>query len=114
VSAAAIAVDDAARRTESVLSEDAVSLLARAEQSLAQVDQTLADFSQFADGGTALTVDTRDAINRLSNSGLTDLEETLNQFRELITSLNNVAASLESNPVGFIAGEEKQKVELPQ
>ncbi len=74
----------------------------------------LADFSEFADGGSMLTTDARDAINRISNSGLTDLEETADGMRRLILALTEIAEKLERSPVTFIAGEEMETVEIPQ
>lgn len=90
------------------------SVLARAEVTLAEVDKTLAEYTELADGATDVTVDARDAINRLSNSGVADLEETTDQLRQLITTLNRVADNLEKSPVQFLVGEEREKVELPQ
>lgn len=114
VSAAAIAVDEAATSFDALVANDVPTILARAEVSMAQLDTTLADFSGFAKGGEALTVDTRDAINRLSNSGITDIEETIDGIRDVVSSLNEVVTALESNPLLFIAGEERETVEIPQ
>lgn len=114
VSEAAIAVDVAAVEAKGLMSNNAAQLLARAEVSLAEVDKALANIAAFAADGTQLTTDTRDAINRLSNSGLTDIEETTDQILELVTVLNRAATQLEQSPIEFIAGEEKPKVKLPQ
>jgi len=61
-----------------------------------------------------LIVDARDAINRLSNSGLTDLEETVDAIRRLVTTLGRVADNLEQSPAQFISGAEREEVVLPQ
>lgn len=114
VSTAAIAVDDAANAFESLVDNDVKEVIARAEITMAQLDTTLADFSAAAKGGEALTTDARDAINRLSNSGLTDIEETIDGVRSAVDSLNAVIQSIESNPLLFIAGEQKEVVEIPQ
>lgn len=114
VSSAAIAVDVAASSVNGLAAEDIKRVLARAEVTMAQLDDTLADFSRFAGGAEQLTVDSRDAINRLSNSGLTDVEETLDGVREVVNSLNAVIEELEANPLSFIAGEERETVEIPQ
>lgn len=114
VSTAATTVDEAGRTFEALVTNDVKSALARAELTMAQVDTTLLDFSGFAQGGEALTVDTRDAINRLSNSGLTDLEETIDGIRAVVSSLNDVVSSIEANPLLFITGEQRETVEIPQ
>ncbi len=114
VSNAAIATDDAATSFDKLLSDDVKGLLGRTQTSLAEVDKMLASITKFADGGEALTVDARDAINRLSNSGLTDMEETTDGLRRLIESLNDIAEKLERSPAQFIAGEQRETMELPQ
>lgn len=113
-SSAAIAVDKAALEFDALVQEDIKLILNRAVVSLDNVDTMLAEITTFAEGGTNLTVDTRDAINRLSNSGLTDLEETADGLRRLVSALAAVAEKLERNPGQFIAGEELETMELPQ
>jgi len=114
VSSAAIAVETAAVEFDSLVGEDVKGFVARGTLSLQEVDNMLADISQFAEGGTALTADSRDAINRLSNSGLTDLEETADGMRRVVLSLSELIEKLERNPTQFIAGEEREVMELPQ
>lgn len=77
-------------------------------------NQTLADFSVLAKTGTVTADDLRDAVNRLSNSGLNDLEETTDALRELMITLNEIADQLERNPAQFLVGGESEVMELPQ
>jgi len=114
VSSAAIAVDEAATSFDVLITGDVKDVIARAELSMNQLDKTLVEFEQFASGGEALTVDASDAINRLSNSGITDIEETIDGIRSVVISLEEVARSFESNPLLFIAGEEQETVKVPQ
>ncbi len=114
VSDAAIATDEAATSFDNLVSGDVKDIVARMEISLGELDKMLGDISTFAEGGEKLTTDARDAINRLSNSGLTDIEETADGLRRLVQSLNQIAEKLDQNPVGFIAGEERETMELPQ
>ncbi len=114
VSDAAIAVDEAAVDFETLVQDDVSPLIPRIRKSLDNVDVMLASFTDFAEGGEHLTTDARDAINRLSNSGLTDLEETADGLRRLILSLNELADQLDRSPIAFIAGEESEVMELPQ
>ncbi len=114
VSNAALAVDQAAVDFDNLVQIEIVPLVQKATESLDGVDLMLADISEFADGGTYLTTDARDAINRLSNSGLTDLEETADGLRRLVLTLTEIADKLEQNPAQFIAGEELETMELPQ
>jgi phospholipid/cholesterol/gamma-HCH transport system substrate-binding protein len=61
-----------------------------------------------------LITDGRDAINRLSNSGLTDLEETIDSIRRAVLGLESILINFEQNPAAFIVGVSEEKVELPQ
>lgn len=99
---------------DSVVKEDLRQVLAKAKGTLASVDTTVATFGGTAEGVDDLVVDARDAINRLSNSGLTDLEETVDAIRRLVTTLGRVADSLEQSPAQFISGSEREEVVLPQ
>jgi len=119
--AAANAIAQTARSIEgtsmsidNVVKEDLRQVLAKAEGTLAGVDTTVATFGGTAEGVDELVVDARDAINRLSNSGLTDLEETVDAIRRLVTTLGRVADSLEQSPAQFISGSEREEVVLPQ
>lgn len=128
ITAAAAAFETTAKAYEgtsaninAILQEDLRKVLAKAEGTLGNVDGTLAgvDTTLTGFGGTAgnadaLIGDARGAINRLSNSGLTDVEDTLSAVRELVTTLGRVADSLEQSPTQFIVGKEREKVELPQ
>ena len=114
VSTAALAVDITAKDFDALVQNDLKSALARAEQSMGELDKALGSIGTAADGTGDLITDGRDAINRLSNSGLTDMEETVDGLRRLVVTLGRVADSLERSPTQFIAGEERETVELPQ
>ena len=62
----------------------------------------------------SLILDAQGAIKQLSNSGLTDLDQTLEAMQDLVTTLGRVADNLEQNPAQFIAGTEREEVVLPQ
>ena len=119
--AAADAIAETARSIEgtstsidSVVQEDIRRVLTKAEGTLASVDTTVLTFGNTAEGADFLITDARDAINRLSNSGLTDLEETVDSIRRLVQTLGRVADSLEQSPAQFITGAEREEVVLPQ
>ncbi len=114
VSLAADAVDVAATDFDALIKEDVKSVLARAEVSMGELDKALGSIGTAADGTDDLIRDSREAINRLSNSGLTDLEETVDGIRRLVVTLGRVADSLERSPTQFIAGEERETIEMPQ
>ena len=114
VSAAALAVDVAADDFDALIQKDIKAILARSEISMGELDKALGSIGTAADGTGDLITDGRDAINRLSNSGLTDMEETIDGIRRVVESLARVADSLEQNPTAFLAGTEKETVELPQ
>jgi len=99
---------------DTVVQEDVRKLLAKAEGTLVNVDTTISTFDGTAEDVDLLLIDTRDAINRLSNSGLTDLEDTVDSIRRLVTTLGRVADSLEQNPAQFVSGVEREEMELPQ
>ena len=81
---------------------------------MAELDKALGSIGTAADGTGDLITDSRDAINRLSNSGLTDLEETIDAIRRTVVTLGRIADNIEKSPRQFIAGTEKETVELPQ
>jgi len=114
VSLAADAVDVAADDFDILIKDEAKTLIDRALVSMGEVDETLNAFEGFAGQSTQVAVDLSDAINRLSNSGLTDLEETADMLRRLVESLNRVVEDIERNPGQFIAGKDIETVELPQ
>jgi len=114
VSAAAVAVDNAAVEFDTLVQQDVKSAIDRAKISMTELDKALVSVGGAADDTQLLITDSRDAINRLSNSGLTDLEETVDAIRRLVITLGRVADSLEQNPSQFIAGSEREVVELPQ
>lgn len=114
VSIAAQSVDVSAKDLDALITKDVASAIARAEISMAELDKALISIGTAADGTGVLITDSRDAINRLSNSGLTDLEETVDAIRRLVVTLGRVADGLEKSPRQFIAGAEKEVVEIPQ
>ena len=99
---------------DSVVQDDLRKVLAKAEGTLANVDTTVTTFGGTAEGVDEMIVDARDAVNRLSNSGLTDMEETVDAIRRLVTTMGRVADSLEQSPAQFISGAEREEVVLPQ
>lgn len=114
VSKAALEVDATAEEFDALLENDVKTVIARAEVSMAELDKALGSIGTAADGTEGLIVDSRDAINRLSNSGLRDIEETIDGIRRMVAALGRVADSIEQNPREFIIGVEKEVVELPQ
>lgn len=114
VSDASKGVTQASGSVDALFKDDLRRIISRAEVSLAQVDKTLVTFEGAGGEAGDLIIDTRDAINRLTNSGLTDLEETIDGMRRLVTTLGRIADELESDPAQFIAGSDKDLVEIPQ
>jgi len=114
VSKAAAAVNTAADDFDKLVTQDVASAIARAEVSMGELDKALGAVGTAADGTGDLITDSRDAINRLSNSGLTDLEETIDAIRRIVVTLGRIADNIEKSPREFIAGSEKETVEIPQ
>lgn len=108
------AFQETARSATALVDGDARQVMVSIEQTLDNLDATLATYRNVGGNVDELVVDVRDAINRLSNSGLTDLEETVDAIRRLVTSLGRVADALEQNPLGFITGSQEDVLELPQ
>ena len=99
---------------DGVIQDDLRKVLTKAEGTLANLDRTVSSFDGTSEGVEAMIVDARNAVNRLSNSGLTDMEETIDAIRQLVTSMGRVAASLEQNPAQFVSGVEREEMVLPQ
>lgn len=114
ITATAQSIEDTSETVERVVDEDFVALLTNAKATLSTVDGTLGSFNTAAGGIDELTVDIRDAVNRLSNSGLTDIEETIDVILSLVTTLDRIADNLEQSPAQFIVGADRDEVVLPQ
>jgi phospholipid/cholesterol/gamma-HCH transport system substrate-binding protein len=99
---------------DGVIENDVSALIDRATMTLGEVDEVLNAFEVTSGNADDMIVDVRDAVNRLSNSGLTDIEETVDAIRRLVLSLGRVADALEKSPLEFISGTEADVVELPQ
>lgn len=114
VSAAAAAVNVAADDFDLLITTDIKSVVARAEVSMGELDKAVGAIGTAASGTDGLIADSRDAINRVSNSGLTDLEETIDGIRRMVITLGQITDDINQNPRQFIAGTEKETVEIPQ
>lgn len=121
IEATAKAYEGTSEQVNVILREDLRSVLNKAEGTLAGVDGTLSgvDTTVTGIGATAgniddLIIDARAMIDRLTNSGLNDVEDTLAAVQQLATTLGRVADSLEQSPTQFIVGKERETVELPQ
>jgi len=114
ITATAQSIEGTSGSIDNVVKEDVRKILSKVEGTLSGLDTTLSGFSGTASGVDDLIVDARTAINRLSNSGLTDLEETIDGIRSLVSTLSRVADNLEQSPVEFIVGAEREEVVLPQ
>lgn len=99
---------------DTLLKEDLRKVLVKAEGTLANIDTTVSTFGGTAEGVGEMIIDAQVAINRLSNSGLADMEDTLEAIRHLVTTMGRVADSLEQNPAQFVSGTEREEVVLPQ
>lgn len=108
------AAQDTLALANGVIENDVSALMERAKGTIDEVDSLLNALEATAGNADELIVDTRDAVNRLSNSGLTDLEETVDAVRRLVLSLGRVADALEQSPLEFISGTEADVMELPQ
>ena len=103
-----------AQTMDNLIQEDLRNTLAKAEGTMANLDQTVTSFGNTAGGMDATLLEAQVAIKRLSNSGLTDLDETVEALRHLVTTMGRVADSLEESPAQFISGSEREEVVLPQ
>jgi len=116
--ATAKAYEGTSEQVNVLLQEDLRQVLTKAQAgvdgALGTVDTTFSGFGSTAVGIDDLVVDAQGAINRLSSSGLADVEDTLSSVRALVTTLGRVADSLEQSPSQFIVGTQRETMELPQ
>ena len=56
----------------------------------------------------------RPAVERFADEGLNDLTLAATDLRRLIAAMERIALELEDNPSGFISGEPRRTVEVPQ
>ncbi len=99
---------------DTIITEDLRTLLVQADSALKTVDTTAASFDGTADSIDSMLLEATEAVNLLSNSGLTDLQDTVDALQHLVSTLGRVADSLEQNPAQFIVGTEREEVVLPQ
>lgn len=114
VSTAALEVEKAASDFDTLIQGDIQQVVQRANVTMSELDKTLIEFRNFAGGADQTTVDIRDAINRVSNSGLTDIEETLDGLRAAAVSLESILNDIEQSPIQFLTGENSETMEIPQ
>ena len=108
------AIQGASTSIDAVIQDDLRQVLAKANGTMANLDVTVTGFGNTAQGVDGMILDAQDAINRLANSGLTDLDETIEALRHLVTTIGRVADSLEQSPAQFISGAEREEMVLPQ
>ncbi len=110
----AVSIENTSSSLDVVVKEDLRALLSKVDETLGAVDTTVSSFDGTAQGIDEMVVDARNAVNRLSNSGLTDLEVTIDEIRRLVSTLGRVADGLEQSPTEFLVGVEREEVVLPQ
>jgi len=110
----AVDVGAAARSLEE-FGRDATTL-ANNELTQASVDVSLAAVQIDLAGRQAqdLMTTLQPAIERLSTEGTDEITRTMEDLRRLIATLDRIAMDIEDNPTGFIAGEQRRTVEVPQ
>ena len=105
----------AAARSLEVFGRDA-SALATNELQQASIDVSLAAEQIDIAGrdAQALMATLQPAVERLSTEGAEEFTRTLEDLRRLIATLDRIAMDIEDNPTGFISGEPRRTVEVPQ
>lgn len=112
----ATAVDvGAAARSLETFGQDA-SRLANNELTQASVDVSRAALEIDLAGRQAqeLMTTLQPAIERLAGEGTDELTRTMEDLRRLIGTLDRIALDIEDNPTGFISGEQRRTIEVPQ
>ena len=105
----------AAARSLEIFGRDATTL-ANNELTQASIDVSLAAQQIDIAGRQAqeLMTTLQPAIERLSNEGTDELTRTMEDVRRLVATLDRIALEIEDNPTGFISGEQRRTVEVPQ
>lgn len=114
VSIASLSVDQTALEGRELMDESIKPMLIRLETTIAEIETTLRDTQALMKSSTQLTDKGFDVVDQLSNNGLRDIELAAANLNELVATLNRVADELERSPAGFIVGEKKSVMELPQ
>ena len=114
-SKAALAIESTAKQAQTLISGDDIKqVISQAEQTLKVGETTLQAYQKLAKNGQVLSEDTRQVINKFSNTGLQDLSQAMSDLKSLVETLNRVSQDIERNPVGFIVGQKKEVTEIPQ
>jgi phospholipid/cholesterol/gamma-HCH transport system substrate-binding protein len=105
----------AAARSLEIFGRDATTL-ANNELNQASLDVSLAAQQIDLAGRQAqdLMNTLQPAIERLSTEGTDEFTRTMEDLRRLVATLDRIALEIEDNPTGFIAGEQRRTVEVPQ
>lgn len=107
VSAAAVALQAFGEDSSALIDGD----LGRATRETAQA---ALDVQRASIETAELLESIRPQVERFSDEGLNDLTLAANDLRRLIATMERIAIDLEDNPTGFVSGEPRRRVEIPQ
>jgi len=114
VSVASVSVDQTALDTRLAVNDKFAPLLDSLQGTINEVDQTIIAYRTLAERSTGLVDNTNSVVSDFSAGSLRKIEDATVELKDLLDTLNRVAEELERNPTKFIAGEEREIVELPR
>ncbi len=114
VSVASVSVDQTALDTRLTVNDKFAPLLDSLQGTINEVDQTIIAYRTLAERSTGLVDNTNSVVSDFSAGSLRKIEDATVELKDLLDTLNRVAEELERNPTKFIAGEEREIVELPR
>lgn len=107
ISAAAERVESLGIVAENMLVEEVGPAMRNTAIAAASVDQAARDFD-----GLIRAVEP--AVEGFAEDGLDELTLAAGDLRRLIDTLDRIATEIENNPASFVAGDNRERVEIPQ
>jgi phospholipid/cholesterol/gamma-HCH transport system substrate-binding protein len=90
-----------------VMGEDVGDMVRETEQAAAAVNQAAASLEVILESA-------RGPVGRFANEGLGDLTLAINDLRRVLADVEAIAAGVEDDPAAFVAGAQRQEVEIPR
>ena len=107
ISAAAERVESLGIVAEAMLTDEVGPAMRNTAIAAASVDQAARDFD-----GLIRAVEP--ALEGFAEDGLDELTLAAGDLRRLIDTLDRIATEIENNPASFVAGDNRERVEIPQ
>lgn len=105
--AAAVQIEAAGADVQRVMNDEVTPMVAETETASIEVARAAREAADMLE-------DLRGPVDRFANQGLDEATRAMVDLRRLVTTLDRIAAELESNPAAFVSGSGRKEVEVPR